>query len=51
MVVLNGSCRLHVGDAVHDLHSGDACHFSAADPHHLSRTSPDLTVCVVLSEE
>lgn len=50
LVVLHGSCKLHVEDAVHQLQVGDACHFSAMDSHHISDTSPDLTLCVVLSE-
>ena len=39
-----------VEDAVHQLESCDACHLSAMSSHHISATSPDLTLCVVLSE-
>lgn len=51
LVVLNGRCKLHVDDAVYQLETGDACHFSATGLHHISATTADLTMCVVLSEE
>lgn len=49
VIVLRGTCRLHVGDAVHALGVGDACHFSAEQPHHVASASPDLTLSVVMS--
>jgi quercetin dioxygenase-like cupin family protein/DNA-binding XRE family transcriptional regulator len=49
VLVLNGVCRLHVGGARFDLGPGDACHFDAERPHHLSAVSADLTLSVVMS--
>jgi quercetin dioxygenase-like cupin family protein len=51
LVVMNGSCRLHVDGASYLIAAGDVCHFSATETHHLSAMTPDLTLCVVLSEE
>jgi transcriptional regulator with XRE-family HTH domain len=50
VLVLRGTCRLHIGNAVHALGTGDACHFSAEQPHHVASASPDLTLSVVMSE-
>jgi quercetin dioxygenase-like cupin family protein/DNA-binding XRE family transcriptional regulator len=51
VIVVNGTCKLHIEDAVHQLEAGDSCHFSAAERHHFTATSSDLTLCVVLTEE
>jgi transcriptional regulator with XRE-family HTH domain len=51
VIVVNGTCKLHIDDTVQQLEPGDSCHFSAAEPHHFTATSSDLTLCVVLSEE
>jgi transcriptional regulator with XRE-family HTH domain len=51
IIVVHGSCRLQVTDAVHPLEAGDSCHFNATEPHHFTATSSDLTLCVVLSGE
>ncbi len=50
VVVLRGRCALHVDGSTVSLMPGDACHYDASVPHHLSATSPDLTVSVVMSE-
>lgn len=50
VLVLHGSCTLHVGSTRHALRIGDSCHFSSSEPHHFTATSADLTLCVVLSQ-
>ncbi|GAB2476926.1 helix-turn-helix domain-containing protein [Jatrophihabitans fulvus] len=49
VLVVRGSCRLHVDGAAHELASGDACHFPAGADHRLDAVSDDLTLCVVMS--
>lgn len=50
VLVLHGSCTLHVGSTRHALRVGDSCHFGSSDPHYFTATTPDLTLCVVLSQ-
>ena len=50
VVVLRGRCRLHVGADVHALTEGDSCHYSARVAHRITAGSPELTLCVVMSE-
>ncbi len=49
VLVLHGSCRLHVGDASYLLGPGDGCHFPAGRAHHLADVSPDVTISIVMS--
>ena len=51
VVVLRGRCVLHVDGMTRPLQAGDACHFSAAQQHHLADASADLTLSVVLSDQ
>lgn len=51
ITVVHGSCKLHVGEDVHPLEAGDSCHLNAGEPHHLTATSGDLTLRVVMSGE
>lgn len=50
VVVLRGHCRLHVDGVGRAMTAGDACHYPATRPHHISAASADLTLSVVMSE-
>ncbi len=50
VLVLRGTCTLHLGPDARTLNAGDSCHFAADQPHHLSAISGDLTLSVVMSE-
>ena len=49
IVVLAGSCRVHVDGVSRVLGPGSACHLAAAQPHHISGISADLTMSVVMA--
>ena len=50
VVVLRGQCQLNVDGEARAMAAGDACHFPATQPHHISAPSTDLTLSVVMSE-
>lgn len=50
VVVLRGSCCLHVDGTARTLGPGDACHYDATHAHRLTDVTTDLTLSVVMSE-
>jgi transcriptional regulator with XRE-family HTH domain len=51
IVVLAGSCLLHVGGIAQQLSPGESCHLAAEDPHAITDTTDDALLLVILTEE